>query len=46
MGEKKSGQQKLPDNWTADGVSKGKPTGPVRPTPDACNERGERKGKR
>lgn len=27
--------QKLPDNWGADGLSKGKSTGPVRPTPDA-----------
>lgn len=27
---------KTPDNWGADGMSKGKQTGPVRPTPDAC----------
>lgn len=28
---------KVPDNWTPDGTSKGKSTGPVRPTPDAHN---------
>lgn len=38
--------QKIPDNWSPDGVSKGKQTGPVRPTPDAHNERAERKEKR
>lgn len=26
---------KTPSNWGADGMSKGKQTGPVRPTPDA-----------
>jgi len=26
---------KVPDNWDANGTSKGKSTGPVRPTPDA-----------
>lgn len=26
---------KTPSNWSADGMSKGKQTGPVRPTPDA-----------
>lgn len=26
---------KVPDNWGADGMSKGKQSGPVRPTPDA-----------
>lgn len=26
---------KTPDNWDADGRSKGKQSGPVRPTPDA-----------
>ncbi len=39
MTDKKSGNQKLPDNWTPDGVSKGKSTGPVRPTPDAYNKK-------
>ena len=38
---KSNPNQKLPDNWTSDGVSKGKPSGPVRPSPDACQ--GERK---
>ena len=28
---------KTPSNWDADGLSKGKQTGPVRPTPDAYN---------
>jgi hypothetical protein len=36
-------QPKLPDNWTPDGLSKGAQTGPVRKSPDACNER--RRGK-
>lgn len=27
--------QKLPSNWTTDGLSKGKQTGAVRPSPDA-----------
>ncbi len=35
--------QKLPDNWSPDGLSKGKQTGPVRPTPDAYNERKEKR---
>jgi hypothetical protein len=39
---KSNPNQKLPGNWTPDGVSKGKPTGPVRPTRDACQ--GPRKG--
>lgn len=26
---------KIPSNWTPDGQSKGKQSGPVRPTPDA-----------
>lgn len=30
---------KIPDNWGADGMSKGKQTGPVRPTPDASQPR-------
>lgn len=28
---------KVPDNWTHNGTSKGKQSGPVRPTPDAHN---------
>jgi hypothetical protein len=27
--------QKIPSNWDSDGVSQGKPSGPVRPEPDA-----------
>lgn len=26
---------RLPDNWTSDGLSKGKQSGPVRKSPDA-----------
>jgi len=26
---------KIPDNWDSNGTSKGKSSGPVRPTPDA-----------
>lgn len=46
MADKHSKPPKIPDNWTPDGMSKGKSTGPVRPTPDAHNERSERKEKR
>ena len=35
---------RIPDNWTSDGVSKGKQTGAVRPTADAYNDKKERKG--
>ena len=37
--ESRPDHQKLPDNWDREGLSKGKQTGPVRPTPDAYNER-------
>lgn len=33
-------RQRLPDNWTSDGLSQGKQTGPVRKSPDA--EQGSR----
>ena len=32
-------KQKIPDNWDSDGLSKGKPSGPVRPTEDAYREK-------
>ena len=36
-------EPKLPKgHFNEDGLSQGKQTGPVRKTPDACNERGER----
>lgn len=30
--------QTIPDNWSSDGLSKGKQSGPVRPTEDAHRE--------
>jgi hypothetical protein len=38
-------KQKLPDNCTDEGLSKGKQTGPVRPTEDAHREKGDEKRK-
>lgn len=34
---KSTSNPRLPGNWTSDGLSKGKQTGPVRKSPDACN---------
>ncbi len=39
-------EQKIPkDHWDTDGLSRGKQTGPVRKSPDACNGRGRRNEK-
>jgi hypothetical protein len=35
MAEPTNDKQTLPKNWNSDGLSQGKPTGPVRPTEDA-----------
>ena len=35
MPEPTNDKQKIPDNWDSDGMSKGKQSGPVRPTEDA-----------
>lgn len=51
MAEKRSESQarpSLPDNWTPDGLSRGKQSGPVRKSPDAeqgPRPSGEPKGK-
>ncbi len=39
-------QPRIPaGHFDRDGVSQGKQTGPVRKTPDACNEKGKRNAK-
>jgi hypothetical protein len=45
MPEPTNDKQKIPDNWDSDGLSKGKQTGPVRPTEDAYREKGDEKRK-
>jgi hypothetical protein len=43
MPEPTNDKQSIPNNWTDEGLSKGKQSGPVRPTEDAHREKGKSK---
>lgn len=45
MPEPTNDKQKLPDNWTDEGLSKGRQSVPVRPTEDAHRDNKGEKGK-